>query len=273
MVAALGKARGVPIEFEAVTPGGYDLSDHWNGGLSLERLRAQRWDVVVLQQGPSALPESQAQLKEWASRWSAEIRDNGARPALYQVWPENYRRSVLPVVIASYRNAASASGALLLPAGQAWSSAWRRNAKLKLYGPDAFHPSAMGTYLAALVVFCGLTEATPVGLPRTLRTTSGEACAVREDGEDPAARGGRGTQRPLRGARGAAAACPGAALRLPRDRPRLDRAGGRRCRPVGGRVRRRRDRRLAPRDRVRRASSAAMKQESGGRRRILCSWQ
>ena len=172
MVAALGKARGIPIEFEAVTPGGYDLSDHWNGGLSLERLRAQRWDVVVLQQGPSALPESQAQLKEWASRWSAEIRDNGARPALYQVWPENYRRSVLPVVIASYRNAASASGALLLPAGQAWSSAWRRNAKLKLYGPDAFHPSAMGTYLAALVVLGGLTEATPVGLPRTLRTTS-----------------------------------------------------------------------------------------------------
>ncbi len=171
MVAAFGRARDLSIEFEAVTPGGYDLSDHWNDG-SLERLRSAQWDVVVLQQGPSALPESQVLLKEWAGRWADEIRAVGARPALYQVWPENYRRSVLPSVIASYRNAAVASGTLLLPAGQAWQAAWRRNPKLKLYGPDAFHPSATGTYLAALTVFAGLTGTSPNGLPRTLRTTS-----------------------------------------------------------------------------------------------------
>ena len=51
MVAAFGRARNTPIEFEAVTPGGYNLDDHWDNG-SLERLRAQEWDAVVLQQGP-----------------------------------------------------------------------------------------------------------------------------------------------------------------------------------------------------------------------------
>ena len=172
MVAALGRARGVAIEFEAVTPGGYDLSDHWNIAPSLERLRSSKWDAVVLQQGPSALPESQVQLKEWATRWAAEIRANGATPALYGVWPENYRRSALPASIASYRNAAIASGAVLLPAGDAWRIAWRRNPKLRLYGPDAFHPSAAGTYLAALTVYAGLTRTSPVGLPRTLSTAT-----------------------------------------------------------------------------------------------------
>ena len=75
-------------------------------------------------------------------------------------------------MIASYRNAAAASGAVLLPAGQAWRAAWRRNPKLKLYGPDGFHPSATGTYLAALTVFAGLTSTSPVGLPRVVATTS-----------------------------------------------------------------------------------------------------
>ena len=140
-----------------MTPGGYNLDDHWYDG-SLERLRARQWDTVVLQQGPSALPESQAQLKASAQRWADEISGNGAKPTLYGVWPENYRRSALPASIASYRNAAAAAGATLLPAGDAWRIAWRRNAKLKLYGPDAFHPSAMGTYLAALTVYAGLTQ-------------------------------------------------------------------------------------------------------------------
>ena len=171
MVAALGRARGVAIEFEAVTPGGYSLDDHWYNG-SLEHLRAQKWDAVVLQQGPSALPESQSELKASAQRWADEIRANGATPALYGVWPENYRRSALPASIASYRNAAIASGAVLLPAGDAWRIAWRRNAKLKLYGPDAFHPSATGTYLAALTVYAGLTKTSPVGLPRTLSSAT-----------------------------------------------------------------------------------------------------
>jgi hypothetical protein len=84
----------------------------------------------------------------------------------------SYRRSALTDVIASYRNAAAAAGAVLLPAGQAWRAAWRRNPKLKLHGPDGFHPSATGTYLAALTVFAGLTSTSPVGLPRVVATTS-----------------------------------------------------------------------------------------------------
>ena len=76
-------------------------------------------------------------------------------------------------MLASYRNAAIASRSELLPAGDAWRAAWRRDPKLQLYGPDGFHPSRLGTYLAALVIYAGLVKASPVGLPRVVQMPNG----------------------------------------------------------------------------------------------------
>jgi hypothetical protein len=133
--------------------------------LRIAALAEGGWDAVVLQQGPSALPESQAHLREWATRFSAAARAQGTRPALLTVWPESYRQHALPDVISSYASAARASGATILPAGAAWRAAWRRNPRLALYGPDGFHPSPLGTYLAAVVVLAGLTGEEPTGRP------------------------------------------------------------------------------------------------------------
>jgi hypothetical protein len=82
---------------------------------------------------------------------------------VYEVWPDSTFgvRLSFPAVIRSYRAASDAARALFLPAGEAWRAAWRRNARLALYGPDGFHPSRLGTTLAALVIVARLTS-TPV---------------------------------------------------------------------------------------------------------------
>jgi hypothetical protein len=67
-------------------------------------------------------------------------------------------------VIASYRRAAAAARADLFPAGLAWQIAWRCKPALGLYGPDGFHPSALGTYAAALVLYGRLFKAPLVGI-------------------------------------------------------------------------------------------------------------
>jgi hypothetical protein len=152
-VAGLAASGGHRVEHEAVTVGGYSLEDHWNLGDARRALATRSWDVVVMQQGPSALPESQANLREWASRFADEARSKGTRPALLTVWPESYRQGALPEVIRSYARAAAAAGAELLPAGLAWERAWGCNRRLALYGGDGFHPSPLGTYAAALVVY------------------------------------------------------------------------------------------------------------------------
>jgi lysophospholipase L1-like esterase len=158
-VAALARATGRKLEYQTITFGGFNLEDHWNKGDARTALATRRWDVVVMQQGPSALPESQADLRRWATRWADEARALGTRPALLTVWPESYRRSALREVIASYRRAAQAARAELLPAGLAWEWTWFCDRRIQLYGADGFHPSTLGTQTAALVVYGRLFRA------------------------------------------------------------------------------------------------------------------
>jgi hypothetical protein len=185
-VAGLADAAGRKLEYRTIAVGGYSLEDHWNLGEAQKALATRSWDVVVMQQGPSALPESQVNLRAWAIRFADEARAKGTRPALLTVWPESYRQSALADVITSYRRAAGAAGAELLPAGLAWQTAWRCDRRLGLYGVDGFHPSPLGTYAAALVVYGRLFRAplrTPklelVGVPartsRLLQATSARA--------------------------------------------------------------------------------------------------
>ena len=64
----------------------------------------------------------------------------------------------------SYTNAAAAVEGILVPAGEAWRAAWRRDATLELYSSDGFHPAPMGSYLAALSLFEQLYGRSPVGV-------------------------------------------------------------------------------------------------------------
>lgn len=158
-VAALAKTAGRELAYETIAPGGFALEDHWNQSDVHDALATGDWDVVIMQQGPSALPESQLNLRTWATRWADEARAAGTRPALLTVWPESYRQAALPDVITSYRLAAEAARAELFPAGSAWLAAWRCSPRTVLYGTDGFHPSRLGTYLAALVVYGRLFKA------------------------------------------------------------------------------------------------------------------
>lgn len=143
----------------------FALEDHWNEGTALRVLKGTEWDVVIMQQGPSSLPENQVFLRDWAVKFAPAIRAAGAEPALYMVWPSLSRAIDFPAVRTSYRNAATAVNGIFLPAGHAWELAWARDPSLALYGPDSFHPSQYGTLLAALTIYERLSGRSVVGLP------------------------------------------------------------------------------------------------------------
>jgi hypothetical protein len=166
VVATLANTFGhSEIRYRTIAPGGVNLEDHWGAGTAVAALDSGEWDAIVMQQGPSSLPESQVNLREWAVRFADRAREHHVRPALLTVWPESERSYAFPAVIRSYRDAARAAQAELYPAGGAWQAAWRRNPRLPLYGPDGFHPSRLGTYLTALVVLAGLTHEPPINRP------------------------------------------------------------------------------------------------------------
>lgn len=166
LVESLGRARrGPPVETTAVTANNFSLEDHWHQGNARAAIAKGGWSVVVLQQGPSALPESRVLLRNYTKRFAAEVRQAGARTALYMVWPSQARARDFDDVSKSYALAAHDADGLLLPAGDAWREAWRLEPSLALYGSDGFHPSGLGSYLAALVIWRGLSRESVVGLP------------------------------------------------------------------------------------------------------------
>jgi hypothetical protein len=165
LVQQLGRSDPArPVTVSSVAFAGYSLEDHWNRGDALEAIKRGGWDLVILQQGPSARPESRTNLIEWTTRFATEIRRAGARPAVYMVWPPLDRASDWDAVTASYAAAAAATDALLLPAGEALRSAYRANPGLPLFQGDGFHPSVLGSSGAAVVIYAAAANASPVGL-------------------------------------------------------------------------------------------------------------
>lgn len=181
MVQSLARQAGEALTVEAVTFGGYALEDHWREGSARRAIARGGWRYVVLQQGPSSLPESRDSLVTWAGRFNQEIRQAGGRPALYSVWPDSSRARFFDDVSESYRLAAERTDGLLLPAGEAWRAAWRRQPSLSLYASDAFHPNVRGSYLAALVICAQVLGRSPVGLGRGLPRAEGGAPAFAPD--------------------------------------------------------------------------------------------
>ena len=180
MVAAIGRADGRTITIEVVAKPDFSLEDHWQQGDARRAIARGGWTMVVLQQGPSALPESRRLLVDYAKRFAREIGQTGAGAALYMVWPSAARRGDFAAVSGSYAAAASAVGGVLMRAGDAWREAWRLDSKLPLYGPDGFHPSRLGSQLAALVVYERLTGSpAPANLELT-GTTPREAELLRK---------------------------------------------------------------------------------------------
>ena len=166
MVEALSRAKGATtVEATAVTTNNFSLEDHWNQGPARATLAKGGWSIVVLQQGPSALPESRVLFRDYVKRFAADAAHVGARTALYMVWPSKARERDFDAVSESYALAAQDVAGTLLPAGDAWREAWRRDPSLTLYADDGFHPSGLGSYLAALTIWRGLSGQLAIGLP------------------------------------------------------------------------------------------------------------
>ena len=145
---------GEEMSFISIAKPDFALVDHLDGGSNaVDEIKRGGWDYVVLQQGPSSLRESRDLLIQGTQRFDQHVRAVGARTALYMVWPDRSRYSFFEDVRLSYKLAADTVGGLFFPAGEAWLTAWEGDPQLALYGPDDFHPSSLGTFLAALVIY------------------------------------------------------------------------------------------------------------------------
>ena len=153
-VAAIATAAG--DTFRVATAAGPNLAliDHLNGATdAVAQIKRGGWEFVVLQQGPTTIGACRDSLVLWTKMFEPLIRAAGATPALFMTWPITGSQGTFDDVHTSFQYAAGAVNGVFLPAGEAWRSAMRADNTIPLYGPDGFHPSPIGTYLAALEIY------------------------------------------------------------------------------------------------------------------------
>lgn len=168
MVQTIAEAAGHELSQADISAPNFSLEDHYNSAAP-GVIRQTRPDVVVLQEGPSSLPENQVYLKDWTIRMNESIQEVGARAALFMVWPEVARKATaFPAVRDSYSNAALAVGGVFIPAGESWRELWKADSSAALYGSDGYHPSELGSIVAALTIFRMLFDEPVTALPSRL---------------------------------------------------------------------------------------------------------
>jgi hypothetical protein len=94
------------------------------------------------------------------------------------VWPPRSGPGTFAQVSQSYRSAAADVHGLLLPAGDAFRVALEKDPSTPLFDADGFHPSALGTYLAAVVIHQALSNRGEPFVPATLQSPDGRFPAI-----------------------------------------------------------------------------------------------
>lgn len=153
VLTAIAASGGDTIRTSIVAQPDFALIDHLATGDAARAIGQDHWRYVVLQQGPSTLPANRDSLVIWSKAFAPLIRAQGATPALFMVWPDASRTAYFEDCRQSYFAANEAIGGVFLPAGEAWVHAWDANPALVFYAADGVHPSPLGTYVAALVMY------------------------------------------------------------------------------------------------------------------------
>ena len=156
----------------------FALIDHWSIGEPQPLITKGKYSVVVMQQGPSSVEVNRDTLRLAAKLFAPLIRAAGGVPAMLAVWPTSNRLVDFDRATESYRLAAADVGGMMIPSGEVWRAAWRRNPALAFYSPDGLHPSALGSYAMALSLFGILYDRSVVGLPSSLRLLDGSNLSV-----------------------------------------------------------------------------------------------
>jgi hypothetical protein len=210
LVVGLAEAAGGRrVETAAHLVGGCTLEKHVQDKQASEKIKAKKWDVVVLQEHSVRPVIARDLMFQYARVLDAEIKRQGARTVFYLTWARQnipqmqegadphkspaYGRALFELSGAgkamkldawcqqekdglvgglngAYRGIARELRARVAPVGVAWTMALAADPRLTLHAPDQSHPTPTGSYLAACVFYATLLDASPVGLPGVVKS-------------------------------------------------------------------------------------------------------
>ena len=158
LVEKEAKSRGVKIKSTLLAFPNYAIVDHWNDGELQKHIISDRYDYVVIQQGPSSQSEGRKMLMNDGARLKRLCESNNAQLVYFMVWPSKSHYHTFDGVIKNHMDAANENDALLCPVGKVWKEFFDQTGDFSYYGMDGFHPSLRGSQVAAEVIVNTLLE-------------------------------------------------------------------------------------------------------------------
>lgn len=149
------------------TSGGVNLGQHWRGERDLDSralIGSGDYDVVILQDHSRQAIDAPDSLIHYGRLMAEKAQESGADVYFYVTWARAWDPYMQEPILEAYREVARQNNAGIIPVGPAWQRALALRPDLDLYDPDGSHPSPVGTYLIACVMYGALTGESPVGL-------------------------------------------------------------------------------------------------------------
>lgn len=183
-----GMHEKMKVSSTSFTPGGCTFKKHLENPELVKALKNSKWDFVVLQEQSTAPAQKTKSVIEnvypYAARLAALATEGSpdTKVIFYMTW--GHKDGFAPAadhypiittyegmqdrLITSYIEMAHDNGAMCAPVGMAWKKMRKERPYDTLYWPDRSHPSRLGTYLAANVIY-----STMLGKPYQTTWTGG----------------------------------------------------------------------------------------------------
>ncbi len=173
MVGELAKSQNKPLSIHSITKGGERLKGHLANEELRRMLTTQHWDFVVLQEQSSA-PAKQTESVIAEIYPAAEALDSlihvgspNAQTIFYMTWGHKYGSThkidnyplsftyegMQERIKTTYLEMTYRTNAICAPVGMAWERVREERSDYQLYNKDLSHPSPLGSYLAANVIY------------------------------------------------------------------------------------------------------------------------
>ena len=200
MIKTLASDCGDTLEYSQSTPGGCTFQNHLSNSTTMGYINAGGWDHVVLQEQSQlpSFPYSQVQNEcfPYAEQLCQTIRGTTpqATVAFFMTWGRrdgdasncaNYPplctyEGMDSLLCARYTEMAEHNHAALSPVGRVWNHLRNEHPEIELYSSDGSHPSAVGSYAAAVTFYTILFQRSPSCISNDLTVDAAAAQAVRE---------------------------------------------------------------------------------------------
>ena len=141
--------------------------------LNYKKIGAKKPFELVIIQGGSGETDTKSERKIFSDSVEEivnKVHASGAEAALYMIHAyvtphKNANPKMITDIKKMYIEAGNKNNALVIPVGIAFENAYSAMSNIELHKPfDGSHPSILGTYLAACVVFGSITQKSPSGL-------------------------------------------------------------------------------------------------------------